>query len=239
MLDEDDEICDSKITKKNLMSSISYCVGKRMKTYENKLDNIIELSLKNIEQTRIHNIKLEDKIKYLENIILNIKIHEKPLDKIIPDKPLDKPLDKSLDKPLDKIPNKPFNYSYKDVKNEYFDLDKKFIKDCLNISSIHGDIKLFKKMYIDDIPKEYYPIRHIQKKFQYWCNECMNYDSNGEYVKNIILKNIEQCYMSINIYENYTNDIEQFLKNQDHINKMSEEKYKDTFLLQIISIIKI
>ena len=53
------------------------------------------------------------------------------------------------------------------------------------------------------------------------------------------MKNIEQCYMSINIYENYTNNIEDFLKNQDHINKLSEHKYKDMFLIKIIEIIDI
>jgi hypothetical protein len=64
-------------------------------------------------------------------------------------------------------------------------------------------------------------------------------DSNGTYIKNTVLKNIEQCYLKINIFENYTNDMDQFLKNQDHINKLREEKYKDKFLSKIISIINI
>jgi S-adenosylmethionine synthetase len=64
-------------------------------------------------------------------------------------------------------------------------------------------------------------------------------DTNGTYIKNIVLRNIEKCYLKVNLIDNYMNDMDQFLKNQDHINKLSEEKYKDKFLAKIISIISI
>jgi hypothetical protein len=64
-------------------------------------------------------------------------------------------------------------------------------------------------------------------------------DVNGTYVKNVIIKNIEDCYLAINTFDNYENNIDQLLKNQEHINKLSEEKYKDKFLNKIISIITI
>lgn len=132
------------------------------------------------------------------------------------------------------------NYEYKDVKREFFNIDDKIIKDCLNMNNLSGDIKLFKKMYIENIPKEFYPIRHIQKKFQYWLNNHMvDDDCNGTYIKNIILSNIENCYLRINIFDNYSDNMEQFLKNQEHINKLSENKYKDNFLNKIISLINI
>lgn len=127
---------------------------------------------------------------------------------------------------------------YKDIKNEYFDIDNEFIKNCLNNTNINGDIKLFKKMYIDKISKEYYPLRHIKKKFQYWLDDHMvDDDSNGSYIKNTILRNISECYLRVNTYENYSNNIEQFLSNQDHINKLMEEKYKDKFLNKLVTII--
>jgi len=132
------------------------------------------------------------------------------------------------------------NPEYKDVKKEVFNIDIKIIKDCLNMNNQSGDIKLFKKMYIENIPKEYYPIRHIQKNLQYWLNNHMNDDdSNGTYIKNVIISNIENCYLSVNIFDNYSDNMEQFLKNQEHINKLSENKYKDNLLNKIISLISI
>ena len=132
------------------------------------------------------------------------------------------------------------NYEYKDIKKEFFNIDDKFVKDCLNMNNLTGDIKLFKKLYIDNIPKEFYPIRHIQKNFQYWLIDHMvDDDMNGSYIKNIILSNIENCYLKVNTFENYSDNMEQFLKNQEHINKLSENKYKDNFLNKIIPLISI
>jgi hypothetical protein len=98
----------------------------------------------------------------------------------------------------------------------------------------------FIDLNIENIPKEYYPIRHIQKNLQYWLNNKMNDDDvNGTYIKNVILNNIENCYLKVNIFDNYENNMEQFLKNQEHINKLSENKYKDNFLNKIIPLINI
>lgn len=131
-------------------------------------------------------------------------------------------------------------YEYKDIKKEFFNIEDKFVKDCLNMNNLSGDIKLFKKMYIENIPKEFYPIRHIQKNFQYWLNNHMvDDDVSGTYIKSVILTNIENCYLKVNTFENYSENMEQFLKNQEHINKLSENKYKDNFLNKIISLISI
>ena len=133
-------------------------------------------------------------------------------------------------------------YRYRDVKPENYDLllDEKFINECLNETGMNGELKIFRKIYIDDVPKEYYPIRHIKKKLQYWCDGHMNNDdSSGTYIKNTILKNIEQSYLKINTYDNFTSNVEEFIKNQEHINNLSETKYKDKFLQKIISIVNI
>ena len=132
------------------------------------------------------------------------------------------------------------NCKYKEIKEEIFDLDKNFILKCLTSNSISSDIKIFKKMYIDNVEKEYYPIRHIKKKYQYWLNNHMNDDDkDGKYIKEIIVKNISICYMKINTLENYNFDIEQFLKNQEYINNMSEQKYLDKILQKIVHIVDI
>lgn len=131
-------------------------------------------------------------------------------------------------------------FKYKEIIEETYNIDDIFIKSCLDNGNILNDIKIFKKIYIDKIPKEYYPIRHMKKKLQYWNNNHMNDDDiNGTYIKNTILKNIEKCYLKVNIYDNYSNNMEQFLKNQDYINTLRDEKYKDKFLSKIISIINI
>jgi hypothetical protein len=130
--------------------------------------------------------------------------------------------------------------TYKELKIEDFDIEYEFIKSCLLMNSINGDIRLFKRMYIDNVSKEYYPIRHIKKKFQYWINEHMEDDNtNGKYIKDTIIQNIERCYLKINTYENFGNNSEQFMKNQEHIDNITEQKYKDKFLTQIINIINI
>ena len=130
--------------------------------------------------------------------------------------------------------------TYKELKVEQFEIDDEFIKSCLLMNSMNGDIRLFKKMYIDNVSKEYYPIRHIKKKFQYWINDHMEDDNtNGKYIKDTIIQNIEICYLKINTYENFGNNSEQFMKNQEHIDNITEQKYKDKFLMQIINIINI
>ena len=246
---DDDNIDDIKKNyKKILTNSISYTINKKMNVYDMKLDTIIKklecnfdniinnievlkLNNSNLEQ-KIENLEernscLEEKIDNLENIILNF--NKKEIVQEIP-----QVIVKEIIKEVT-CENK-----YKDLKEEFFDLDYDFVKSCLDNTNIQNDIKIFKKMYIDNVSKEYYPIRHMKKKFQYWRDEHMNDDdSNGNYIKNTVLKNIENCYLKINIFENYTNDMDKFLKNQDHINKLNEEKYKDKFLSKIISIINI
>jgi hypothetical protein len=128
---------------------------------------------------------------------------------------------------------------YKDIKKELFNLDKEFIKKCLDDACIESDFKIFKKIYIDNVPKEYYPIRSFRKKLQYWLNGHMIDDCSGNYIKDTIINNIENCYININKYEEYEDDPEQFIRNQEYITKMNEQKYKDKMLSMIIDIIKI
>lgn len=135
--------------------------------------------------------------------------------------------------------NKNVSY-YKDIKRESITIDENIVKIHMDNCSLQSDVDLFKLIYIDNNYKEYFPIRHIKKKLQYWFDNKMNDDdTNGTYIKTTILKNIEELYLKINNYDNYTNNIEQFLKNQEHINVLMEEKYKDKFLAKLIELITI
>jgi hypothetical protein len=129
---------------------------------------------------------------------------------------------------------------YKDIKIETFVFEDDFVKKCLEMNSIAGDLRIFKKMYIENINKEFYPIRHIKKKLQYWLDGHMNDDdTNGSYIKNTITKNISILYLKINHIDRYINNDDKFIKNQDHIFKLSDDKYKDRIMKEIIKIINI
>jgi hypothetical protein len=45
--------------------------------------------------------------------------------------------------------------------------------------------------------------------------------------------------MKINNTDNYGDNIDQFLKNQEHINKLNDNKYKEKIMSQIIKLIDI
>ena len=129
---------------------------------------------------------------------------------------------------------------YKDLKIEDYDLDFNFVQKSLHGQSMQNDLKIFKKLYIDNIPCGYYSIRNIKKKYQYWLNGTMNNDDdNGSYIKDTISTNIYNCYLKINNYDNYAEDIDQFVKNQEYILNLNEQKYKDKLFAQIIKIIQI
>ena len=128
----------------------------------------------------------------------------------------------------------------KSVRIEQFNINKEIILDCLNMHSLEGDIKLFKILYLNDISKEFYPLRFIYKKdYQYMNDNKWNDDPNGLYIKEIILKkNIARCYLKVNTIENVKNNTD-FIENQQHISRISDEKYQDKWLNKIKNLIKI
>ena len=265
-----DNLNDEKYnSKKCLTNTITYIINKKMKTYNEKLELLkqkmdenleismliiktlkdennnlqekfnekIDLLITNIKILKNENNHLEEKIKNIiseDTNIISIKKDDNIKSKINKDKIVKNESNHNL------VNEENIAFNYKEIKKENYELDNNFIKESLDMSNLNGDIQIFKKIYIDNIPKEYYPIRHIKKKLQYWFNNTMNDDdSEGTYIKNTILKNIEECYLKVNNYDNYIDNIDQFLKNQEHISKLREEKYKDKFLLKIISIITI
>ena len=202
-------------------NGIEECKESKLSNYRTLMSNNIKL---NKSPARFKNRSTErerPKISNLENKSDNetIKINSDNLDK-------KKKNIKNIEK-------------YKDVKKENIDLDKTFVKKCLDDRCLESDIKIFKKMYIENVSKEYFPIRSFRKKIQYWLEGHMNDDIDGNYIKDTIIHNIELCYINVNKYENYEDDTEEFIKNQDYISKLNEQKNKDKFLSMIINIIKV
>jgi hypothetical protein len=192
----------------------------RISNIENKYDNILNYLEKIDKKINNKNIMVEEK-KF--NEIKEVEVKEV---KEIKKKETDK----------NNIVNKK-NF-YQEFIVQDFDIDEKMILECLHNHNIRSDIRLFKEMYIKNVCKEYYPIKNYKKTYQYWKDNHMNNDDeNGTYIKNIITTNLANCYLKFNIFENYSNDINLFIKNQDYIINISSDKYKDKILKEIVKII--
>jgi len=204
-----------------------------------KLDEILDV-LKRLEKHLIKDGDADETLSVLSNLASSGSLTS--LVQSIPNSPKNieiiennKKLLLATKKPREKVKKVE---KYIDIKIQHFDIDQYFIKKCLDMNSSNGDIQLFKKMYIENVSKEYIPIRHIKKKFQYWMNDKMqDDDTNGDYIINIVSKNIEICYMKVNNIDNYENDLDQFLKNQEHIMKLQDPKYRERLLAQIVQLL--
>jgi len=132
-----------------------------------------------------------------------------------------------------------FSNFYIDIKKEKLELDNSFIKKCLESHTINADLKIFKKIYIEEIPNSCYSIRTIKGNYQYWLNNKMNDDDeNGTYIKDIIIHNISNAYLEANNFDHYLQDNDLFIKNQEYILDMNKQKYKDKLFNNILKIIK-
>ena len=259
-MEEDPEI--EKNLKKYLSNTINSNINKKNFKNEAKIDELMEKTnsilqllnnfnerIKNIEKALCINIESDsnniilEKANTLKKVESNIELLKKLNENIDSDTDNFIEEEKNIEKKKKVKKQKTQEVlitKYIEINVKHFDIDENIIKKCLNMNNLNGDIQLFKKMYIENVAKEYIPIRHIKKKFQYWINDHMkDDDTNGEYIINVIIKNIELCYMKVNNMDNYGDDIVQFLKNQEHINQLQDIKYKEKMLISIIKLIDI
>lgn len=116
-----------------------------------------------------------------------------------------------------------------DVKKETINIDTNKIKVALSLANTLGDIIIFKEYYMKNGMK---PIKSINKMhYEYWCDGKWNRDEYGRNIINIIACNLQSCYIKINTVNNY--DLDQFIKNQQHIFALSDTKYKADLLREI------
>jgi hypothetical protein len=115
-----------------------------------------------------------------------------------------------------------------------------FVRECLEKCDINGDIKLFRKLFIKNIPKDEQIIRFLGgKNYQTKRNGLWIDDPNAIYIKYVISKILEKSYMIANDLEHYGSNIDQFVINQDHITQLDDDKYIEKLILQINTIIDI
>jgi hypothetical protein len=131
--------------------------------------------------------------------------------------------------------------SIKEIQIERLDniIDERIIKKYLEYVSVFGDVVLFKIFYLYKIKKENFPVQYINNKsVKYWKNGQWNIDEDCEYVRDTISDNIQRLYFKINKLENYNGNTDKFIRNQKHIHKLSDIKYKNEFMKQIRDYIK-
>ena len=87
----------------------------------------------------------------------------------------------------------------KDLKACKTSLTEQEIIKCLSFRNEYGDISLFKSIYYNE-DFDYIPFRKIKKIFQYRVhNNFVDDDTNGEYIMNLIMNEMEMTYIRVNI----------------------------------------
>jgi len=131
----------------------------------------------------------------------------------------------------------------KELKRETINISENDIVKALNYRDYRSVIYLFKLFYKNKINKNYpYPIRIIGKRsYEYYANNRWNPDLYGHFIMNTICQNMENLFLTINNLDDYGDLIEEedFIPNQNFINKLSAEKYKKEIFRSIIDEVKL
>lgn len=130
-----------------------------------------------------------------------------------------------------------------ELKRETINVSENDIVKALNYRDYRSVIYLFKVFYKNKINKNYtYPIRIIGKRsYEYYANNRWNSDLYGHFIMNTICQNMENLFLTINNLDDYGDliDEEDFIPNQNFINKLSAEKYKKEIFRSLIDEVKL
>lgn len=127
----------------------------------------------------------------------------------------------------------------KELKYEKLEIDSNEVDKALLYLDYRSIIYIFKIIYKNKSNSNYvYPIRITGKRsYEYYYNNKWNYDLYGHHSMNVIIKNIQDLFISFNSMENY--NVEKFMDNQTFIFKLSNERYKKDIFKNIIEEIRI
>ncbi len=139
---------------------------------------------------------------------------------------------KDFDKRLSAIENiindidEPIVNDIIDIKPQDFEIDVKIVKECLEGNCTKSDIALVKEMYFKE---DVIPIRYnINKNIE--CRINGDWKCDDVYMFNTIVRNIKSCYLRVNNFDNYENNLDQFMKNQEYIMKIMTDDYLKNFV---------
>ena len=114
-------------------------------------------------------------------------------------------------------------------------LDEVTIIKYMEMHSIKGDAKLFKKIFLEDKEEDEKTIKFIGKnKFSYKTEDGnWNADAYGVKIRNRFLKNLRKVYYKFNTMTRYKENSEMFITNQIHITKLLDNKYQTKWLNEL------
>ncbi len=119
-------------------------------------------------------------------------------------------------------------------------IEPEFVRECLEKCDVTGDIRLFRRLFIKNIPKDQQLVRYFGgKNYQVKRNDLWIDDLNGIYIKSVLSKIFEKSYIVVNELDHYKANIDQFLINQDHITQFDDDKYMEKLMSQVTSIIDV
>jgi hypothetical protein len=143
-------------------------------------------------------------------------------------------INRKLEKIYKKLDIEEDDLNIQELKKKKINIDDAIIKKSLENNSLSSDFEIIKNLYFND-SKELFPIKFIEKKiYKYWLNNKWNTDIDGTYIKDVIINNLNSCYLRYNNYDRYKNNTDTYIKNQEYISMISsDEKYKTRLLNHI------
>ncbi len=120
-------------------------------------------------------------------------------------------------------------------------IEPEFVRECLEKCDVTGDVKLFRQIFIKNVPKEQQILRFVgNKNYQCRRNGLWIDDHNGNYVRHVIRKIFENSYMAVNDLDHYDGKVDQFFANSEHILAISsEDKYMENLMSHINQLVDI
>jgi len=160
--------------------------------------------------------QMNDKINNLESKINNLESKISVLDNKISGS-IDN-IEKNIESSTVK------NMPIRNFKKEKIELEDIVVRKLLERTTIGADFELFKLMYLN-VDKELYPIKRIDNDYYYWNNGFYK-DGECEQIKLIISSNLRHCYFKVNKYDEGKENSDKFIKNQEHIDLLKDDKYQ-------------
>ena len=120
-----------------------------------------------------------------------------------------------------------------DFNNEFINIDKEKITKSLKYHDMYYDCKILKEFYLKN--KNNLPIIIINSRmYKYRYNNKWIIDYGGTNLKNLLSNSIRNTYSRYNTMNNYK-DINIFILNQEHIKKLTKNKYKNQLFKEFIN----
>ena len=122
------------------------------------------------------------------------------------------------------------NINIKELKKNKIELNDSIIKKHLEKNSLVEDFEIIKEIYFNGSHVRF-PISLSNNQLQYWLNNQWNRDNADDYIADVLIGNLNSCYLRYNKFEKYANNTDLYIKNQEYISLIyKDDKYKQRLL---------